>query len=104
MYLVHTKLDICFTVSALSQFMVEPRQIHWVATKHVLKYLCGTVGYGPRYIFDGGLMLHGFTDSNWAGIAVDKKSTFGCCFSLGSTMISWFSRKQTFLALSSLEA
>lgn len=87
-YLVHTKPNICFAVSALSQFMVEPRHIHWVAMKHVLRYLRGSVGYELKYMSDGGVMLHGFTDSNWAGSVVDRKSTFGYCFILGSSMIS----------------
>ena len=43
MYLVNTRPDICFVMSTLSQYMCEPRQIHWVAAKHVLKYLHGTI-------------------------------------------------------------
>ena len=50
MYLVNTRPDICFTVSALIQFMVELRRLHWVATRYVLRYLRGTVGYGLRYL------------------------------------------------------
>ena len=49
MYLTNTRPDICFAVNALSQFMCEPRQIHWITAKHVLRYLCGTLGYGLRY-------------------------------------------------------
>ena len=45
MYLTNTRPNICFAVNALSQFMCESRQIHWIAAKHVLKYLCGNVGY-----------------------------------------------------------
>ena len=48
-YLTNTRPDICFVVNALSQFMCEARQIHWIVAKHVLKYLHGTVGYGLRY-------------------------------------------------------
>ena len=73
--------------------MVEIRHIHWVETKHVLRYLHGVIGYVLRYIFGGEVVLHGYTDSNWAGSEVDKKSTSGCCFSLGSTMISWCIQK-----------
>ena len=58
-YLVHTRLDICFTVNALSQFMAEPRHRHWVAAKHVLRYLHGTIAYGLKYTSSGGVMLHG---------------------------------------------
>jgi len=48
--------------------------------------------------------LIGFTDADWAGCSVDRKSTSGCCFSLGSGVVSWFSRKQKSVALSSAEA
>ena len=88
LYLVHTRPDICFAVSALSQFMSDPRHVHWVATKHVLRYLCGMIGYGLRYTFVGGVRLSDYTDSNWAGSTVDRKSTSGYCFSMGFTMIS----------------
>ena len=43
-------------------------------------------------------------DSDWVGIVADRKSTFGCCFSLGSAAVSWFSRKQKSVALSTAEA
>jgi hypothetical protein len=48
-------------------------------------------------------MLHGYTDSDWLGSTVDRKSTSGYCFSLGSAMISWFSRKQGSIAQSTTE-
>ena len=84
--------------------MVEPRHIHWVAAKHVLRYLHGTVGYGLRYVSGEEVKLQGYLDSNWAGSVVDKKSTLGCCFNLGSMMISWFSRKQTSVAFNLAKA
>jgi hypothetical protein len=49
-------------------------------------------------------MLHGFTDSDWMGSVVDRKSTSGYCFSLGSAMISWSSKKQGSVAQSTAEA
>lgn len=104
MYLVNTRPDICYAVSALSLFMSEPRQIHLVAIKHTLRYLRGTVGYGLKYSSSMDLILEGYTDSDWAGIVTDRKSTSGCCFNLGSAMISWCSRKQTSVALSIAEA
>ena len=48
--------------------------------------------------------LEGYVDSNWAGSAIDRKSTLGCCFSMGSGVISWFHRKQSDVALSKIEA
>jgi hypothetical protein len=95
MYLVNTRPDICFAVNTLSQFMVEPRRVHWVAAKHVLRYLRGTVEYGLSYIQGDGVKLMGYTDADWAGNTVDRKSTSGCCFSLGSGVVSWFNRKQS---------
>jgi hypothetical protein len=104
MYLVNTRPDICFAVNTLSQFMVELRRVHWVAAKHVLGYLCGTVDYGLDYHRGDGVRLVGYTDSDWAGCVSDKKSTSGCCFGLGSAVVSWFSQKQKSVALSSAEA
>jgi hypothetical protein len=71
MYLVNTRPDICFAVNTLSQYMVEPRHVHLVAAKHVLRYLHGTIGYGLRYVSDGAVKLQGYTDSDWAESAVD---------------------------------
>ena len=62
MYLTNTRSDICFVVNALSQFMCEPRQIHWITAKHVLKYLRGTMGYSLLYDAKCDLKLQGFTD------------------------------------------
>jgi hypothetical protein len=88
MYLVNTRLDICFVVNTLSQFQVEPRHEHWIAAKHVLRYIHGTINYGLRYTASSSVQLHGFTDSDWAGSAEERKRTSGMCFSLGSAMIS----------------
>jgi hypothetical protein len=82
---------------------VEPRQEHWIAAKHILRYLRETITYGLRHASNNDEQLHGFTDSDWAGSVDDRKSTFGMCFSLGSTMISWASRKHKFVALITAE-
>ena len=103
MYLVYTRPDICYVVNALIQFMCEPKEIHIVAVKHIMRYLQGTINFGLKYE-KVGLDLHGFTDSNWGGSVKDRKSTSGCCFSLGSMIISWICRKQSSVAQSSTEA
>ncbi|XP_059068493.1 uncharacterized mitochondrial protein AtMg00810-like [Cryptomeria japonica] len=103
MYLINTRPDIFYVVNALSRFMCEPKQLHIVAPKHILRYLRGTIGYGLKYK-EVDLNLYGYTNSDWAGSVVDRKSTSRCCFSLGSAMISWFSRKQSSVAQSSTEA
>jgi len=50
LYLVNTRPYICFVVNTLSQFMVQPKKVHWVAAKHVLRYLVGTVDFGLMYV------------------------------------------------------
>ena len=97
MYLTNTRPDICF---ALSQYMVNPIHIHIVGAKHVMRYLKGTLDYGLRYASNDKIELHGFTYSYWEGSAKYRKRTSGCFFSLGSGMISWFSKKHTSIALS----
>ena len=93
MYLVHMRPDIYYIVNALSQFMSDLKHIHWVDAKHVLRYVQGTITYGLRYTSSSGVLLVGYVDSDWAGSVVDRKSTSGYCFSMGSAMISWSSRK-----------
>ena len=69
-----------------------------------MRYLVGTADYELDYRRSGGVGLVGYTDSDWAGSVSDRKSTSDCCFSLGSAVVSWFSRKQKSVALSSAEA
>jgi hypothetical protein len=75
-----------------------------VATKHVMRYLKGTIDYGLSYDGDHNFTLSGYTDSDWEESVVDRKNTSGCCFSLGSSMISWQSRKQSSISLSTAKA
>jgi hypothetical protein len=89
---------------SLSQYLVEPRRVHLDDAKHVMRYLKGTLDFGLCYTRDHDFRLSGYTDSDWAGSVSDRKSTSGCCFSLGSAMISWQSRKQSSIALSTTEA
>ena len=73
--------------------MVELRHVHLIAEKHVLRYLKGMIDYGLRYVADREFGLVGYIDSSWDGSFTDQKSTLGCCFSLGSTVIAWRNRK-----------
>ena len=104
MYLVNTRPDICYAVNQLSQAMVKLTKLFWKVCKHVLRYLRGTSEYGLWYRQMNEVKLHGFTDADWAGIPMDRKSTSGGVFSIGSTTFSWYSRKQRSMALSSVEA
>lgn len=102
MFLVNSRPDICFAVNTLSQFMVEPHHIHSIATKNLLGYLQGTITYGLRYS-DRNARLHGYSHADWVGNVVDRKSTSGCFFSLGFASISWMSKKQKSVAISTAE-
>jgi hypothetical protein len=104
MNLTNTRLDICFAVNILSQFLVEPRRVHLVAAKHVMRYLKGTLDFGLSYNGDHDFNMSGYSYSDCAGSVFDRKSTSGCCFSMGSAMILWQSRKQSSIALSTIEA
>ena len=83
--------------------MVEPHHTHCVGAKNLMRYLRGTINHGLRYTARS-VTLHGYTDADWAGSVVDRKSTSRCYFNLGSASISWMSRKQKSVALSTAEA
>ena len=104
MYLMNMRLDIFFAVNKLSQFLTDLRHVHLIVANHILRYLKGTVVYGLKYEANQKINLEGYADSNWVGSAIDRKSTLGCCFSMGSDMISSFRRKQFCMALRTVEA
>ena len=104
MYLTNTRPDICFTVNTLSQFLTNMIHVHLIDIKHILRYLKGIFDYGLKYEANQNINLEGYVDSDWIGSAIDRKSTSGCCFSMGSGVISWFNRKRSYVALSIAEA
>ena len=78
MYLMNMRLDICFAVNTLRQFLRDLRHVHLIAAKHILRYLKGTCDYGLKYEANQKINLGGYVDLDWAGSAIDKKSTLGC--------------------------
>src|SRR6218665_1698016 len=101
-----TRPDLCFIVSYLSQFMSKPRKIHMTMAKHVLRYLKRTINYGLTFRkSDADLNLIGYCDADWAN-SKDCHSITGYVFMLADTgsLISWKSRKQSTVALSTCEA
>ena len=82
MYLMNTRLDICFAMNTLIQFLTDPRHVHLIAAKHILRYLKGKVEYALKYDTNQKTNLEGYVDSYWAGSAIDSKSTLGCCFNM----------------------
>ncbi|XP_021974388.1 secreted RxLR effector protein 161-like [Helianthus annuus] len=104
MYLTNTRPDIMFAVSKVSRFMECLKRSHWEAAKRILKYIKGTQELGITYSKGGKKHLMGYSDSDYAGNIDDSKSTSGYIFHLGSGPISWQSKKQKVVALSSTEA
>lgn len=103
-YLAFTRPDISFAVNRLSQFMRQPTESHWQAAKRVLRYLAGTASHGIYMKVGSPLTLHAFTDADWTGDNDDYVSTIAYVIYLGSTPVSWSSKKQNGVARSSTEA
>lgn len=105
-YLLHTRPDLAYSVGIVSRFMESPKVEHMAAVKQILRYLKGSTSLGCLYkkasLKDVNFV--GFSDSDLAGDVNDRKSTTGVIFFLGDNPISWFSRKQQVVALSSCEA
>ena len=102
-----TRPDLCYAVTKLSQNMSKPTEANLVAAKHVLRYLRGTVGHSLSFAkCETELRLTGFCDSDWGGDITDRRSISGYGFTLQDKgpLVSWRSRKQSTVALSSCEA
>lgn len=84
--------------------MDKPTELHLQAAKRVLRYVKGTMELGIQYKRGGAEELLGFTDSDYAGDVDDRKSTSGYVFLLGTGAISWSSKKQPIVTLSTTEA
>ena len=103
-YTSFTRPDIAYAVNKLSQYMHCPTDLHWSAAKRILRYLAGTPSHGILLRCNTPLTLHGFYDADWAGDVDDFLSTNAYVVYLGSSPISWSSRKQKGVARSSTEA
>jgi Reverse transcriptase (RNA-dependent DNA polymerase) len=107
MYLMlGTRPDLAYAVGTLSRYAANPGHDHQRALERVFRYLRGTCDYELTYRrgTDSGLTLYGFTDADWASDVNDRRSTSGYAFFLAGGAISWSSKKQTSITLSSTEA
>ena len=103
-YLTTTRPDLSYSVSILIQFLANPCETHWKVAKEVLRYLKGTVNYGILYTDVYDVQLAVYSDSDWAGNPDDSKSIYGYAFNIGSGLISWSSKKQPVVSLSSTKS
>ena len=105
MYLMVTnRPDIAYAVTMVARFMQNPGKQHWIAVKRIFRYLQGMQELGILYKQKDELKLMGYSDADWAGDHDDRKSTSGYLFTLGGGPISWGSKKQSSVALSTSEA
>ena len=97
--------DIMYAVTVVSRFLANPSKEHWTAVKKIIKYLKNTMNHG--IMFDGkydDLKLVGYSDSDYAGDPDSRKSTSGYLFKLANGPVTWMSRRQPVVALSTTEA
>ncbi|XP_071689318.1 secreted RxLR effector protein 161-like [Rutidosis leptorrhynchoides] len=98
-----TRLDICFVVGMVSRYQSNPGLTHWKAVKRILRYLRGTSHYSLCYEGND-LQMRGYIDADWGRDMDERKSTSGFVFLLNKGAISWSSKKQSCISLSTMEA
>ena len=104
LYLTASRPDIAFSVGVCFRFQSNPKVSHLNVVKRIIKYVNGTCDYGLFYSKESNLSLTGFSDSNSAGNADDRKNTTGGCFYVVANLVAWMSKKQNFMFLSTAEA
>ncbi|GJZ54560.1 retrovirus-related pol polyprotein from transposon TNT 1-94 [Tanacetum coccineum] len=104
LYLTASRPDIMFSVCLCAHFQEAPKTSHLEAVKHIFRYIKGTTHLGLWYPKGTGIETVVYADSDHAGDYVDRKSTSGICTFVGCCLTSWFSKKQTALAISTTEA
>ncbi|KAJ1686716.1 hypothetical protein LUZ63_018106 [Rhynchospora breviuscula] len=104
LYLTASRPDIMYAVCLCARYQANPKDSHHKTVKRNLRYVKGTQSLGLWYGKQTDLDLVGYTDADFAGDRMDRKSTSGTCQFLGGSLVSWSSRKQTSVALSTAEA
>ena len=98
-----TRPDICFAIGMVSRYQSNPRPVHWATVKRIFRYLRGTTNFALCF-HRGDLRLKGYNDADWASDRDERKFTSGYAFVLIGGAVSWCSKKQTCVALSTMES
>ena len=101
---IMTTPDIAYGVGNVAKFYANPSKQHWIAVKRIRRYLKGTLHLGLFYSKEELKSCFGYSDADWAGDIGDRKSTSGYLLQISGAAISWRSKKQTCMALSTAEA
>jgi len=104
LYLTTSRLDISFSVCLCARFQSNPIESHLTVVKRISKYLKGTTNLGLLYRKSLDYQLVGLCDVDYAGDRIERKSTSGNCQFLGEKLISWASKRQATIAMSTAEA
>jgi hypothetical protein len=104
LYLCASRPDITLSVCMCTRFQATPKDCHLRAVKGIMRYLVLTPILGLWYPKGSHFELLGYSDADYAGCKVDRKSTSGTCQFLGRSLVSWSSKKQNSIALSTAEA
>ena len=103
LYLTASRSDIAFSARLCAHYQATPKESHLIAVKRIIRYINGTFKYGLWYSKDSNDCLAGYSDADWAGSVDDRKSTSGGCFYLRNNLVSWMSKKQNLVSLSTAE-
>ena len=103
-YLTFTRPDISYAVQQVCLYMHDPREPHFTALKRILRYVRGTIEHGLQLHVSSTTQLSAYTDADWAGCPVTRRSTSGYCVFLGDNLLSWSAKRQVTLSRSSAEA
>ncbi|CAL9003994.1 unnamed protein product [Prunus brigantina] len=103
-YLSHTRPDIAYAMSVISQFMHSSSKDHMNAFIRILRYLKFAPGKGLMFSKHRHMNIDGYTNADWTGSITDKKSTSGYFTFVGGNLVTWRSKKQKAVALLSVEA
>ena len=105
MYLSHTRPDLAYALSIVSQFMHNPGEQHMNAVIRILRYLKSAPGKGVLFTKNANYQsIEAYTDADWAGDVGDRRSTSGYFTFVGGNLVTWRSKKQNVVARSSAEA
>ena len=104
LYFTASRPYIAFSVGVCARYQAAPKESHLTVVKQIIRYIKGTPDYGLWYSKDSNACLAGYSDAEWASSVDDRKSNPRGCFYLGNNLVSWMSKKQNSMSLSTTKA
>ena len=103
LYLTTSRLDISYSIGVCARYQANPKESHMTALKRIIKYIKTIAEFGVWYSKDTSDVLARYSDVDQARNVDDRKSTSSDCFYVGNNLVSWVSKKQNFISLSTAE-